>query len=160
MRWAAKIVDNISERVLTDKSGNTELKQLKQVEVLQEMIHFNYAKLGSNVTHVMSSFSLEQQITTYSEMQQSNGLLMEVAGGIQIQIPANPLFNKYEQVMFSAMVLPQDLETQDRKKVYADKKYHTGKIISNIVSIEAKAFAPGWGEQLGGWIEKIPVKNF
>jgi len=59
MRWAAKIVDNISERVLTDKSGNTELKQLKQVEVLQEMIHFNYAKLGSNFTHVMSSFSLE-----------------------------------------------------------------------------------------------------
>lgn len=62
--------------------------------------------------------------------------------------------------MFSSMVLPHHLASKDRKKVFVDRQYHTGQIISPIVSIEAKAFTPGWGDKPGGWIERIPVQNF
>jgi len=56
--------------------------------------------------------------------------------------------------------LPHHLASKDRKKVFVDRQYHTGQIISPIVSIEAKAFTPGWGDKPGGWIERIPVQNF
>lgn len=148
------------------KSTNNE----KMVHEIFRHIKELYTMRGEAVPVEDSSMVVQQVKTSYFNMMQANGQLIQLKNEnseqkIDILIPLTTKFAKYDEVLFSTAVIESgaytrtESPTQNHMKLLLDNQVKSAVFESDVVSVEARSYQAGDGKEQGGWINRIPIAD-